>query len=112
MVSHRRGSQSESNNSFQLASNVVVNLTAMKSLTPAVKLYIDRTRTHHTSSGVELPVRNAAEVAAAAPVVLGAVSDGSERVQQNLQGVKGRADHQLLAVQMETHNGKMALSRQ
>lgn len=76
-----------------------------------VKLLINlqRTRTHHTSSGVQLPVGNAAEVAAAAPVVLGAVSDGPERVQQNLQRVKGRADHQLLAVQMETHKGKVAL---
>lgn len=55
--------------------------------------------THHTSSGVELPVRDAAEVAAAAPVVLGAVSDGPEGVEQNLQRVEGRADHQLLSVQ-------------
>lgn len=68
------------------------------------------TTTHHTSSGVELPVRNAAEVAAAAPVVLGAVSDGPKRVQQNLQRVEGRADHQLLPVQMETHNGRWHLA--
>lgn len=68
--------------------------------------------THHTSSGVELPVRNAAEVAAAAPVVLGAVSDGPERVQQNLQRVEGRADHQLLAVPTVAHRRETEFNRQ
>lgn len=45
--------------------------------------------THHTSGGVELAVGYAAKVAAAASVVFGAVSDGPEGIQQNLQGVKG-----------------------
>jgi len=45
--------------------------------------------THHTSGGIKLSIRYAAEVAAAASVVLGAVSDRSKRVQENLQGVKG-----------------------
>lgn len=45
--------------------------------------------THHTSGGVELAVGYAAKVAAAASVVFGAVSDGPEGVQQNLQRVKG-----------------------
>ena len=47
--------------------------------------FYNRAVTHHTSSGVQLSVRYAAEVAAAASVVFGAVSDGSERVQENLQ---------------------------
>lgn len=44
---------------------------------------------HHASGGVQLSVRYAAEVAAAASVVFGAVSDGPKRVQENLQRVKG-----------------------
>lgn len=59
----------------------------------------ERKVTHHASCGVQLSVRYAAEVAAAAPVVFGAVSDGPERVQENLQRVKGRTDHQLLSVE-------------
>lgn len=58
--------------------------------------------THHTSGGVELAVGYAAKVAAAASVVFGAVSDGPEGVQQNLQRVEGWTDHQLLSVQEET----------
>ena len=57
--------------------------------------------THHTSGRVQFSVRYAAEVAAAASVVFGAVPDGPERVQENLQRVKGRADHQLLSVRAE-----------
>lgn len=52
-------------------------------------IYIYIAMTHHTSGGVELAVGYAAKVAAAASVVFGAVSDGPEGVQQNLQRVKG-----------------------
>lgn len=58
----------------------------------------NRQLTYHTSSGVQFPVRYAAEVAAAASVVFGAVSDGAEGIQEHLQGVEGGTDHQLLSV--------------
>lgn len=53
---------------------------------------------HHASGGVQLSVRYATEVAAAASVVFGAVSDGPKGVKEDLQRVKGRANHQLLSV--------------
>lgn len=65
--------------------------------------------THHASGGVQLSVRNAAEVAAAASVVFGAVPDGPERVQEDLQRFEGRADHQLLSVEVERSGQKKNL---
>lgn len=59
------------------------------SATSHQRFYIYIAMTHHTSGGVELAVGYAAKVAAAASVVFGAVSDGPEGVQQNLQRVKG-----------------------
>lgn len=45
--------------------------------------------THHAASGIQLAVRYAAEISAAASVVLGTVSHGPKRVQQDLQTVEG-----------------------
>lgn len=55
--------------------------------------------THHASSGVQLSVGYAAEVAATASVVFCAVSDGPKGVQENLQRIEGRTDHQLFSVE-------------
>lgn len=65
-----------------------------------------RRTTHHTAAGVQLPVRYAAEVAAAAPVVFRAVSDRPEGVQENLQRIKGGTDHQLFSVKGTSDKGK------
>lgn len=59
--------------------------------------FITEKRTHHTSSGIKLAVWYTAEIATAATVVFGAVSDRSKRVQENLQRVKRWTDHQLLS---------------
>lgn len=68
--------------------------------------FLKRTMTHYASCGVQLSVRYAAEVATAASVVFGAVPDGSKRVQENLQRVKGRTDHQLLSVREKKVEGE------
>lgn len=62
--------------------------------------------THHTSGGVQLSVRYAAEVAAAAAVVFGAVSDWPKGVQEHLQRVKGWTDHQFLSVEAKMDDTK------
>lgn len=72
--------------------------TGQKCCSRKAEVLFKSSRTHHTSSGVQLSVRYAAEVAATASVVFCAVSDGPEGVQQNLQRIKGWADHQLFSV--------------
>ena len=54
--------------------------------------------TYHTTRGVQLAVRDAAEVLAASPVVLAAVTHGPKGVQEHLQAVEGGRGHQLLPV--------------
>lgn len=51
--------------------------------------------THHTARRVQLAVRDAAEILAAAPVVPGAVTDGAKGVEKDLQAVEGGRGHQL-----------------
>lgn len=51
--------------------------------------------THHTARRVQLAVRDAAEILAAAPVVPGAVTDGAKGVKKDLQAVEGGRGHQL-----------------
>lgn len=51
--------------------------------------------THHTARRVQLAVRDAAEVLAAASVVSGAVTDGAKGVKEDLQAVEGGGGHQL-----------------
>lgn len=45
--------------------------------------------THHTARGVQLAVRDAAEVLAAAPIVSGAVTNRAKGVKKDLQAVEG-----------------------
>lgn len=54
--------------------------------------------THHAARRVQLAVRDAAEVLAAAPVVPGAVTDRAKGVKENLQAVEGGGGHQLFPV--------------
>lgn len=50
---------------------------------------------HHTARRVQLAVRDAAEILAAAPVVPRAVTDGAKGVEKDLQAVEGGRGHQL-----------------
>lgn len=60
-------------------------------------------KTHHTTGGVQLSVRNASEVATAAAIVLWAVSHWTKGVQKNFQTIKGWGYHQLLPEKHQKH---------
>lgn len=55
-------------------------------------------QTYHTASGVQLAIRDAAEILTATPIVLAAVPHWPKGIQEDLQAIKGGRGHQLFSV--------------